>query len=84
MNNTGEIITWTLNYKNNGLVTATKVVIVDILPKELSYLLGSVDGSTYTFTAQAQMNGTTQLTWLLKQPLAAGASGTLTIRSMYK
>lgn len=83
VNNTGEIITWTLNYKNNGPATATGVVIVDILPKELTYLLGSVDGAVYTFAAQAT-GGKTQLTWILKQPLAAGATGSLVVRSQYK
>jgi uncharacterized repeat protein (TIGR01451 family) len=36
-NNTWEIVKWTLQYKNNGPITAEKVVISDQLPKEFSF-----------------------------------------------
>ncbi len=83
-NQKGELITWTLDYKNNGPATATNVVVVDIIPKELTYLLWSVDGSKYTFTAVPQVDGTTHVTWVFKNSLPAWAIGSFTVQTEYK
>lgn len=37
-NTTSEIITWTLNYKNNGPATAENVRIIDELPQSMVFV----------------------------------------------
>jgi uncharacterized repeat protein (TIGR01451 family) len=41
-NNTGELITWTLNYKNNGPSAAQNIIITDTLPVWLRYISSSL------------------------------------------
>ena len=46
--------------------------------------MGSVDGSKYTFTANPTASGTTELIWIFKQPLSAGATGSFTVTTQYR
>gem|GEM_PF-5932599 len=40
-NKTGELITWTLNYRNNQPIVLTNVRIIDQLPAELEFVSAS-------------------------------------------
>jgi uncharacterized repeat protein (TIGR01451 family) len=67
----GDPITFTLSIANSGALTATGVVITDVLPSEVS--TPTVD-STLTITP----TGAVSYTWQV-EPLVEGASGVITI-----
>ncbi|MCP4358275.1 MAG: DUF11 domain-containing protein, partial [Chloroflexi bacterium] len=68
----GTTITYTIIYSNNGLSTATEVVITDTVPSELANVGFSKSGPDITET------GTISFTWLVAD-LAPGDSGIITI-----
>ncbi|MRR32680.1 DUF11 domain-containing protein, partial [bacterium] len=63
----GDILNYTINYSNTGSVAATSVTIIDLLPKEATYL------SAYPTPASVvpQINGTTIITWNIGTVAAA-------------
>jgi uncharacterized repeat protein (TIGR01451 family) len=65
-NVTWELITWTLNYKNNGPLTATGVVVTDQLPSGLTYV-SSIPTATVSQSGLLWNVGTLQpgQTWLI-------------------
>jgi uncharacterized repeat protein (TIGR01451 family) len=75
-NKTGELITWTLNYKNNGPSAAENVVVVDILPEWLRKVV------SMSMTA-GKIEAWGKYTWYLGT-LQPGQSGVITITSEYE
>jgi uncharacterized repeat protein (TIGR01451 family) len=67
----GDPVAFTLDIANSGTLTATGVVVTDLLPSEV---LTPTADSTLTITA----TGPTSYTWNV-EPLVAGASGVITI-----
>jgi LPXTG-site transpeptidase (sortase) family protein len=73
----GGFATWTLAYRNPGSVGLQNPYIEDILPPSLSYASASP-----TPTYVIPVAGGTKLRWVLTSPLAAGGSGSITLRAI--
>lgn len=75
-NQTGKVITWTINYKNNGPDTAYNVVIADVLPESLRTIVGmSMEAGSI------EPGG--KVTWNIGT-LTAGQTGQIIIKSEYE
>lgn len=71
----GDIVTWTIAYSNPGSANLLNPVVQDSLPSQLAYVSASPSPTTVV------LSGGTQLRWVLASPLAAGGSGTITLRA---
>jgi uncharacterized repeat protein (TIGR01451 family) len=74
--NVGAAVTWTLTYRNPGGGNLLNPYVEDILPSAFTYL-SATPAPTYVIP-QA---GGTRLRWNLTSPLAAGGSGSITLRA---
>lgn len=75
----GEVIRFTIRFRNDGGREVSRVRILDHLTPRLEYVPGSalteLDGQ---LTLEAEADGSQVLTFALEQPLAGGASGEIT------
>ncbi len=71
-----DVIDYTISIKNTGLVAASNLQVVDLLPSCLTFLSGS--GTGWSFTSSGQ---TVTATLSNATPLQPGASTTLTIKA---
>ena len=72
----GSVVTWTLAYSNPGSAGLLSPSVDDILPTGLQFL-SATPPPTYTVPAP----GGTRVRWTLPSPLAAGGSGSITVRA---
>lgn len=79
-NTTGEIITWTLNYQNNGPNVANDVTIEDILPDGLIYDGPSMPANDTIASIVATGN---KVQYVLSKPLNSGEGGSIVVKSKY-
>jgi uncharacterized repeat protein (TIGR01451 family) len=86
----GEVLTYSVNYTSSGAADAHNVVLVDAIPADTVYVLGSAAGAGTviefshdggaTFDA-SETAPITHLRWTLAAPLAPGGSGVVTFQS---
>ena len=72
----GSVVTWTLAYSNPGSAGLLIPAVDDILPTGLQFL-SATPAPTYV----VPVPGGTRVHWTLPSPLAAGASGSITVRA---
>ncbi len=72
----GSAVTWALAYSNPGSANLVNPYVEDILPSAFTYLSAS-PAPTYIIPVA----GGTKLRWTLSTPLAAGGSGSITLRA---
>jgi uncharacterized repeat protein (TIGR01451 family) len=78
----GEVVTFTIQYRNMGNVPIGSVSIVDSLLPRLEYVAGSAQGPKGTvFTAGENRAGSTELRWDLPDAIPAGAEGIVTFQA---
>jgi uncharacterized repeat protein (TIGR01451 family) len=78
----GEVVTFTIQYRNMGNVPIGSVSIIDSLLPRLDYVAGSAAGAKGTvFTASENRSGSTELRWDLAEPIAPGAEGMVTFQA---
>ncbi len=71
----GDVLTYTITYRNMGNIPITAVAITDSLLPRLEYVRGSARGPTgAVFTAGENRAGSTELRWEIGT-IAAGAQG---------
>jgi uncharacterized repeat protein (TIGR01451 family) len=80
-NKTGELITWTLNYKNNGPSIAKDVVIIDTLPISLQFVWTLT--TTNTPFKSIELLPWNKIQWTYSGNMAVNASGSITIQTRY-
>ncbi|MFM7109446.1 MAG: hypothetical protein ACKOZU_12770 [Planctomycetaceae bacterium] len=81
----GEELDFTIYVLNSGDRELADVVLADALPLRLSFVEGSAAASVPAdFTAAAGDDGATVLTWRLREPLPAGASGFVRFRTVVR
>jgi uncharacterized repeat protein (TIGR01451 family) len=72
----GDLITFTITFRNMGNVPIRDVSVVDNLLPRLEYVPNSAQGPAGTvFTAKENAVGSAELRWDLNAPLAPGAQG---------
>lgn len=72
----GDVVTFTIKYRNMGNVSITSVSVVDSLMPRLEYVPGSAIGPQgAVFSAADNRAGSTELRWDLPGALAPGAEG---------
>ncbi len=72
----GDVVTFTIRFRNMGNVPIHTVSVVDSLLPRLEYVAGSAQGPPGTvFTAAPNLAGSTELRWDLPGDLAPGAQG---------
>jgi uncharacterized repeat protein (TIGR01451 family) len=72
----GDVVTYSIQFRNMGNVPITSVSVVDSLLPRLEYVAGSARGPAGTvFTAGENRVGSTELRWDLPGALAPGAEG---------
>lgn len=72
----GDIVTFTIRFRNMGNVPIHTVSVVDSLLPRLEYVPGTAQGPKGTvFTAAPNLAGSTELRWDLPADLAPGAQG---------
>jgi len=81
----GDLLTYTITYRNSGLAPLTSIVIQDATPAWTvfeSAACGSLGGglSGCGVSSQPAVGATGQVTWSLAGPLNPGESGTVTFR----
>ena len=74
----GQIITITVEYKNNSQTDASNVSVSACVPAEMEYVTGSAEESGGTWSVGSDM-----ITWVIGQ-IAAGETGTRTFRARVK
>lgn len=79
INTTGEIITWKLDYKNNGPDAAKDVIITDMLPAWLEFVWEFAPTSTI---ANITLSGNNVI-YQLSDDLLSGAVGSILVKSRY-
>jgi uncharacterized repeat protein (TIGR01451 family) len=78
----GEIVTFTIQYRNMGNVPIGSVSVVDSLLPRLEYMPGSAQGPKGTvFTAGENSVGSTELRWDLPTAIPAGAEGMVSFQT---
>jgi uncharacterized repeat protein (TIGR01451 family) len=78
----GDVVTFSLQYRNMGNVPIGSVSIVDSLMPRLEYVKGSALGPAGTvFTAADNRAGSTELRWDLPGFLAPGAEGYVSFKA---
>ncbi|MCI0682335.1 MAG: DUF11 domain-containing protein [Gemmataceae bacterium] len=79
--NVGEMVTFTLEYTNQGSQPITNVVVSDNLTTRFEYIPGSQNTDREVrFTSQPNEAGSSLLRWEFPGVLAAGDSGTITFQ----
>jgi uncharacterized repeat protein (TIGR01451 family) len=72
----GDVVTFTIQYRNMGNTPIASVSVIDSLLPRLEYVSGSALGPAGTvFTAQENRAGSTELRWDLPGTLAPGSEG---------
>jgi uncharacterized repeat protein (TIGR01451 family) len=72
----GDILTYTITFRNIGNVPIRDVSIIDSLLPRLEYVPNSAQGPAGTvFTARENAAGSAELRWDLRDPLEPGAQG---------
>jgi uncharacterized repeat protein (TIGR01451 family) len=78
----GDVVTYTIRYRNMGNVPIRAVSIVDSLMPRLEYVPRSATGPAGTvFTAEDNTAGSAQLRWDLPGVVAPGASGEVAFKA---
>ncbi len=78
----GEELDFTIVMLNSGDRPLTGIVLADALPERLSFVEGSAAASVPAdFTTESGDDGSTVLTWRLRETLPAGASGFVRFRT---
>jgi uncharacterized repeat protein (TIGR01451 family) len=89
----GDVLTYTVSFTSSGVTDAHHVVVVDAVPADTVYVLGSATGAgaliefshdggiSFDATESAPI---THLRWTLAAPLAPGDSGTATFRAVVR
>lgn len=74
----GDAITYTVNVSNNGPISATNVVVTDVLPGEVSYVSDdsgcNVSGGTVTCNLGTMLDGATTTIQIVATAVTAGNS----------
>ena len=72
----GDVVTYTIRYRNMGNVAIRSVSVLDSLLPRLEYVPRSALGPAGTvFSSQANTAGSTELRWDLAEPVAPGQEG---------
>jgi uncharacterized repeat protein (TIGR01451 family) len=78
----GDVVTFTIGYRNMGNMAIGSVSVVDSLLPRLDYVPGSATGPQGTvFTERANTSGSTELRWDLPGTLPAGAKGSVSFQA---
>jgi uncharacterized repeat protein (TIGR01451 family) len=78
----GDVVTFTIGYRNMGNMAIGSVSVVDSLLPRLDYVPGSSTGPQGTvFTVRANTSGSTELRWDLPGTLPAGAKGSVSFQA---
>jgi uncharacterized repeat protein (TIGR01451 family) len=78
----GDVVTYTIRFRNMGNVDIRNVSVVDSLLPRLEYVPGSATGPQGTvFTARDNPAGSTELRWDLPAPLPPGTDGAVSFRA---
>lgn len=81
----GEELDFTIALVNTGDRTLEGIVLVDALPKRLSFVPDSADSTLPAdFTLETADDGAVVLKWTLREPLAPGASGFVRFRTLVR
>jgi uncharacterized repeat protein (TIGR01451 family) len=77
----GDIVTFTLRYRNPGGRPITNVVVLDSLASRYEFILGSARADRpHTFTTQPNEAGSHILRWQINDPLPPRESGRITFQ----
>ncbi|HWE39702.1 MAG TPA: hypothetical protein VG406_24345 [Isosphaeraceae bacterium] len=81
----GDVITYSIQYRNMGNTPISSVSIIDSLTARLEYVPRSAKGPAGTvFTAGENKSGGTELRWDLPGALAPGAEGYVTFEALVR
>ncbi len=81
----GEVITFTIQFRNTGSEPVYNVVIADNLTPRLSYVEGSQTSDVdVEFVREDNGEGSSVLSWKLNSPLEGNATGKLTFQTLVK
>ena len=81
----GEELDFTIALVNTGDRTLEKIVLVDALPKRLSFVPDSADSTLPAdFALRTGDDGSVVLEWALREPLPPGASGFVRFRTLVR
>jgi uncharacterized repeat protein (TIGR01451 family) len=74
----GEVVSFSLQFKNAGPEPIGQLVIVDNLPIRLEYVEGSQESTRHAQFSTEGNSGTTLLKWIFAEPLNPGDEGVIT------
>lgn len=78
----GDVVTFTIRFRNMGNVPIRAVSVVDSLLPRLEYVAGTAQGPPGTvFTAEPNVAGSAELRWDLPGELEPGAEGVVSFRA---
>jgi uncharacterized repeat protein (TIGR01451 family) len=81
----GDLVTFTINFRNMGNMVIGSVSIVDSLLPRLEYVAGTAKGPAgAVFTARPNQAGSTELRWDLKGALSPGAVGSVSFQAQVR
>lgn len=81
----GDVVTYTIRFKNMGNTPIRAVSIVDSLLPRLEYVAKSATGPAGTIFSAAENNGgSLELRWDLPEALAPGAEGTVAFQALVR
>jgi uncharacterized repeat protein (TIGR01451 family) len=81
----GDVVTFTIRFRNMGNVPIHSVSVVDSLMPRLEYVARSAQGPVGTvFTAAPNTAGSTELRWDLPGALAPGAEGSVSFEALVR